>query len=440
NISQRIPETVFIENHYETPIIVVQEDDNTDIIGPPDASSNLRPIVRRPPINETALQRKLHDKIENLLNILCKRMVKAADVEKNLVSAFEATTIDPTVAVPSTSREVAGPSSETHSESAMSSRSTSRTSGASVEAENYFLRQELEQANEQIKNLKKRFSFEQIKNNDAHVLMYTGIPTSALFSVLFETMEPFKINYYAGWQVKLLPRVDQLLMTLMKLRLNLPHEDLAIRFNCSSATVTNIVMTWIYALHDILFKQLMKTIPSRKKNQACLPVAFSNFKNCRIILDCTEIYSAIPTSMENQRLTYSSYKHRNTWKVLVGVAPNGVITFVSKAYPGSTSDKKIVEHSEILKQMNDGDLILADKGFLIKDLLPSGERQEYIDLYCTKNDEKHPTADDMSEFYKKFLDDNWETHVKYNFEWYKKNATALFWALRVSAENVFRKT
>lgn len=34
--------------------------------------------------------------------------------------------------------------------------------------------------------------------------------------------------------------------------------------------------------------------------------------------------------------------------------------------------KKIVEHSEIMKQMNEGDLILADKGFLIKDLLPRG--------------------------------------------------------------------
>lgn len=202
--------------------------------------------------------------------------------------------------------------------------------------------------------------------------MYTGIPTNVLFMVLFETMDSLKLKYYSGWQVKLFPKIDQLFMTLMKLRLNMPHEDLAIRFNCSSATVSNIVVTWIHALHEVLFKKLMKSIPSRQKNQVCLPAVFSNFKNCRIVLDCTEIYSAIPSSMDSQRLTYSSYKHRNTWKCLVGVAPNGVITFVSKAYPGSTSDKKIVEHSEIMKQMVPGDLILADKGFLIKDLLPPG--------------------------------------------------------------------
>lgn len=31
------------------------------------------------------------------------------------------------------------------------------------------------------------------------------------------------------------------------------------------------------------------------------------------------------------------------------------------------------------------------------------------------------TADQMSEFYKDFLDRNWKTHLNYNFEWYKKN-------------------
>lgn len=72
------------------------------------------------------------------------------------------------------------------------------------------------------------------------------------------------------------------------------------------------------------------------------------------------------------RLTYSSYKHRNTFKGLVGVAPNGVVTFASSLYPGSTSDKAIVQHSGLLHEMEAGDLILADKGFLIRDLLPNG--------------------------------------------------------------------
>ncbi|KAG5865771.1 hypothetical protein JTB14_004148 [Gonioctena quinquepunctata] len=77
-------------------------------------------------------------------------------------------------------------------------------------------------------------------------------------------------------------------------------------------------------------------------------------------------------SMGEQKVTYSSYKHRNTWKGLIGVAPNGVITYISGLYPGSTSDKKIVQHCGILDQLAAGDLILADKDFLIRDILPPG--------------------------------------------------------------------
>lgn len=76
--------------------------------------------------------------------------------------------------------------------------------------------------------------------------------------------------------------------------------------------------------------------------------------------------------MAIQKETYSAYKYRNTLKGLVGVAPNGCITFVSDLYPGSTSDKKIVQNCKILNQMEVGDLILADKGFLIRDIVPQG--------------------------------------------------------------------
>nr|CAH7749502.1 unnamed protein product [Callosobruchus chinensis] len=116
----------------------------------------------------------------------------------------------------------------------------------------------------------------------------------------------------------------------------------------------------------------MSEIPSRNKNKLCMPTCFNNFTNCRVILDCTEIHCIQPKNMEKQRATYSSYKHRNTLKALIGAAPNGVITYASNLYPGSVSDKKIVPHSGILDQLKAGDLVIADKGFLIKDMLPQG--------------------------------------------------------------------
>lgn len=114
----------------------------------------------------------------------------------------------------------------------------------------------------------------------------------------------------------------------------------------------------------------MDTVPSQNKNRLCLPNCFISFQNCRMTIDCTEVSCDIPRQLDHQKMTYSSYKHKNTLKGLVGVTPNGIITFVSKLYPGSTSDKKIVSHCGILSVLEPNDLILADKGFLISDLLP----------------------------------------------------------------------
>lgn len=80
---------------------------------------------------------------------------------------------------------------------------------------------------------------------------------------------------------------------------------------------------------------------------------------------------ATPRLMSLQNATYSSYRGMNSFKVIVGVGPNVVITFVSKLYPGSISDKAIVQQSGLLNHLVAGDMVLADNGFLIQDFLPN---------------------------------------------------------------------
>lgn len=55
-------------------------------------------------------------------------------------------------------------------------------------------------------------------------------------------------------------------------------------------------------------------------------------------------------------------------KVLIGIAPNDVITYISELYPGSVLDKDVFKANKL----KPGDLILADKGCLIPDLDPHG--------------------------------------------------------------------
>ena len=61
----------------------------------------------------------------------------------------------------------------------------------------------------------------------------------------------------------------------------------------------------------------------------------------------------------------------HSFKVLIGVAPNATITYVSNLFPGAVSDKSIVQQSGMLQHFRAGDLIIADKGFLINDIVPA---------------------------------------------------------------------
>ena len=210
--------------------------------------------------------------------------------------------------------------------------------------------------------------------NSEVIRMETGLPTKEVFNIVMEYAANFKesICYYAGWKVESISFEDQIFITLMKLRQNYTNLHLAQLFSCSVATISNIVITLIHVLHGLLFDDLMTTIPSRDKNKLCSPSSFSTYSSCRIVIDCTDIEVATPSLMSQQNATYSSYRGMNSFKVLTGVAPNGVLTFVSRLYPGSISDKEIVQQSGILKHFVPGDLILADKGFLIQDVVPKG--------------------------------------------------------------------
>lgn len=48
------------------------------------------------------------------------------------------------------------------------------------------------------------------------------------------------------------------------------------------------------------------------------------------------------------------------------------------------------------------------------------------------------TADEMSVFYKAFLDRNWKAHLNYNKEWYKKNFILLLLAIEVKLRRILR--
>ena len=112
--------------------------------------------------------------------------------------------------------------------------------------------------------------------------------------------------------------------------------------------------------------------PSREQVKKYMPLSFrKHYPNTRAIIDCTEFFLQRPRSPTAQAATYSSYKSKNTAKCLLAISPSGNITFVSKLYGGNVSDRYITEHSGFLEFVEEGDDIMADRRFTIRDLVTS---------------------------------------------------------------------
>ena len=104
----------------------------------------------------------------------------------------------------------------------------------------------------------------------------------------------------------------------------------------------------------------------RDKLLKTMPMAFrKSFQICITIIDCFEVFMEWPTNVKACAQTWSNFKHHNTAKFLIGISPQGAITFISKGWGGRVSDVHLTENCVILKNLLHFDLILADRGFNI---------------------------------------------------------------------------
>ena len=73
--------------------------------------------------------------------------------------------------------------------------------------------------------------------------------------------------------------------------------------------------------------------------------------------------------------------HHISQKYLIGICPQGSITFISNGWGGRTSDKHITENSGFLSKLLPGDLVLADSGFDVTDLVNSYQAELKIPAF-----------------------------------------------------------
>lgn len=235
-----------------------------------------------------------------------------------------------------------------------------------------------------VKKKKQLFGHENI-STDNDVNHCTGIRSKAAFDAMYNHLAPHakKMSYWKSGRQKTKPRKfkatpkkcgtrrkldqkDEFLMVLMRFRLDLTVHFLAILFGILPSTCSEIVTTWVRFLARTLKPLIVwPNKPTIKNN---LPQQFK--KKCprlRCIIDCTEIFIERPRSMDLQAETWSDYKKHNTIKLLVGITPNGHISFLSKVYGGRASDVYITRKSGFYSLLDPNDVIMADRGFQIQE-------------------------------------------------------------------------
>lgn len=206
----------------------------------------------------------------------------------------------------------------------------------------------------------KIISFNNLDGNDKKLKFYTGLPNCETFKVIYE-----EAKVHAKRKKSKLDPMDEMLLTLLKIRQNLANEDLAHRFGVSISYVTKAFHRWLNALYKCLGGLVMWP----ETDVMELPEVFQNeqFRKVRCIIDCTEIFIERPSVLKARSQTYSNYKRHNTVKFLVGISPSGAVIFLSKCWGGRVSDNQITLESGFLDKLLPGDIILADRGFTMNE-------------------------------------------------------------------------
>uniref|UniRef100_I3JNH4 THAP-type domain-containing protein n=1 Tax=Oreochromis niloticus TaxID=8128 RepID=I3JNH4_ORENI len=167
-----------------------------------------------------------------------------------------------------------------------------------------------------------------LQGDTEKVKYYTGLTCFAIFMSVLDNVKAFLPAS------KKLSHFQMLLLTLMRLRLDLPVQHLSYLFNVSHKTLSSVFADTI----DVLYARLGILVhwPERHCLQATMPPQFmETFGNrVAIIVDCFEIRTERPSNLKARAQTYSHYKGTHTMKYLIGITPQGAISFISKGWGG----------------------------------------------------------------------------------------------------------
>ena len=133
-------------------------------------------------------------------------------------------------------------------------------------------------------------TLESLKENNAKVKYYTGLPSYSVLKAIFNFVSPC----LQSSSRKGLPLFSQFLMVRTRLRLNLDIDHLSYQFGIHSSNVSRTVRKWI----NVMYERLKPLIiwPEHEELYKTMPIAFKKFGKCIVIIDCFEIFMERPST------------------------------------------------------------------------------------------------------------------------------------------------
>lgn len=235
------------------------------------------------------------------------------------------------------------------------------------------------------------------KGNDKKTRFYTGLPTWSLLKNFCDLIEEFLPTHF---NCKL-SRFRMVVLTLMKLRLNLTFTDIGYRFQIDETTASRYFHRCIFILFKLFENSQLIYWPQKKNLLLNTPSYFrSTFKEMiTIIVDCFELFIERSPVLKAAAQAFSYYKHHPTLKYLIGISVTGAILFVSRGYGGRASDKEVVTKSGFLNLLSVGDVVLGDKGFLIENEVNAKDATLKTPSFVHNGEQLHPTEVEQSRDY-----------------------------------------
>ena len=225
---------------------------------------------------------------------------------------------------------------------------------------------------------------ENLKDNDEDFSAAAGLPSYAIFKAILKFLSP-KAKRMTWWRGKATTRrlfhagrrrlyngharrliiEEQFFAVLVRLRTATLVRELFRRLKISHSSFSIMFTTWINFLsYELEALTKATTIKCATRGAA----AFKPFPNTRMVLDCTEVFTELPSGLKARKQLFSNYEHHSTIKFLVGTSPNGSVTYVLKVWEGRSSDKKITcDASGCLDLLKPGEAAMTDRGFLIEE-------------------------------------------------------------------------